>query len=130
MPDNFCLNCFSTISTMEEVCPACKVPIAAISAREYAEKLIRALEHPLADVRVRVIIALGMRGDPEAAEKLADCALHYPADIVQSIQIVTSLRKMRPSTSRHKALEALGKQHPAAVVRIAAMAALTQPTDQ
>ncbi len=130
MPENFCLNCFSTISAIEEICPECNAPVAAMSVREYKEKLVRALEHPLADIRMRVIIALGMRGDPEVAQKLTDCALRHPADIVESLQIVTSLRKMKPGTSRHKALETLGKQHPAAVVRIAAMAALTQPTGQ
>jgi len=130
MHQSFCLKCFYMMSPDENICPACKAPVAAFSAREYMEKLIGALEHPLADVRMRVIIALGMRGDSGVAQRLADCALQHPVDVVEGLEVVKSLRKMKQGKSRQMALEMLARQHPAAVVRIAAMSTLTLPVRQ
>jgi len=124
MQQYFCPKCFRMMSIEQEICSACKAPVAAMSAREYTEKLIGALEHPLADVRMRVIIAMGMRGDAEFARRLADCALRHPIDVIEGLEVVTRLRKMQQGESRQKALQTLVKGHPAAVVRNAARSAL------
>ena len=67
----FCLTCFSTMPPDGQTCPACGQGVAAASARDYRKKLTRALQHPLADVRMRAIIALGLRGEASAA--IAEC---------------------------------------------------------
>jgi HEAT repeat protein len=76
-----CPNCFKEIAPGIEVCPACGERIAALSGRDYTAKLVHALDHPLADVRMRAIIALGLRGEAPAA--LAACTLRHSADIVE-----------------------------------------------
>lgn len=65
------------------------------------------------------ILTLGNRGEVQAALPLAQCALAYPIDVVQSLEIVRSLRKLPNSPERAAAL-ALLLHHPARAVRRAA----------
>jgi hypothetical protein len=61
--------------------PACGARTAGLGGRDYREALLHALHHQWADVRMRVMIALGLRGEPETADALAECALRHAADI-------------------------------------------------
>ena len=125
MHETFCMNYFSTTPGGAVVCPACGGDVPALTSRSYREKLIGALHHPLADVRMRAVIALGLRRDTEAANDLMECALRDPTDVIQALEIVKSLRMLSAGQQRYKALQDLCERHPAAVVRIAAMAAMT-----
>lgn len=122
-----CPNCFADISAVAEVCPACGELLAALSARDYSEKLIHALAHPLADVRMRAIIALGLRGEAKTAEPLAACALSHSTDVVEGLEVVHSLAMMADGERRRSALTLLEKRHQARAVRTAAARALAQP---
>lgn len=116
----FCPACFAPLIQEAEVCPACGARMAVLSGRDYREKLVHALRHPLADVRMRAIIALGLRGEPETAEALVECALHYPTDVVAGQEIVRSLARMKSAGVRQAALATLKVRHSARVVRKAA----------
>lgn len=72
----------------------CGVDISALSERDYNEKLIYALHHPLSDIRLRASIALGLRGDAGAARALVTCALCHPSDFVEGLEVVNSLRQI------------------------------------
>lgn len=124
MHETFCMNCFSTMPGGAVVCPACGGDVAALTSRSYREKLIGALHHPLADVRMRAVIALGLRRDTEAADELVKCTLRHPTDVVEALEIVKSLRMLPAGQQRYNALQDLCERHPATVVRIAAMAAM------
>ena len=91
-----------------------------LSVRVYRDKLLAALNHPLADVRLRAIIALGWRGEGETAQALAQCALHHPVDVVEGLQVIESLRGMRDTAARRSALRILAERHPARAVRLRA----------
>lgn len=117
---SYCPGCFALIDACAERCPACGVDIAAIDARQYRDKLVAALEHPLADVRLRAIIALGLRGEGEAAEPLVRCALCHPTDVVQGLQVVKSLDAIRDTRARERALQTLAAEHRSRLVRAAA----------
>lgn len=117
-----CPNCFKEIASGIEDCPACGERIAALSERDYTAKLVHALDHPLADVRMRAIIALGLRG--EAAAALAACALRHPADVIEGLEVVHSLHLMGGEPSATASLEQLACGHPARAVREAAVAAI------
>jgi HEAT repeat protein len=101
--------------------------MAELNGRDYREKLVHALRHPLADVRMRVIIALGRRGESETAEALVECALRYPIDVVAGQEIVCSLARLKSADVRQTALSTLEARHPASIVRKAAKRALTEP---
>ncbi len=104
--------------------------MAVLSGRDYREKLVHALRHPLADVRVRAIIALGLRGEPETADALVECALRHPTDVVASQEIVRSLARMKNAGVRQTALATLKAHHSARVVRKAAKRAWAELSPQ
>jgi soluble P-type ATPase len=120
----FCMNCFAPMSATDTVCPVCHSGAAALSARDYRDKLLRALEHPLADVRVRAIHALRLRADEAAADALAQCALKHPVDVVQGLLVIAALRAIRTSADGRGALARLSTEHPAHAIRHAAGVAL------
>ena len=95
-----------------------------LSERDYQTKLLHALLHPLSEVRMRAIIALGMRRNPIAADALFDCALRHPKDVVEGLEIVASLALLQPHSAGHAALCRLAARHPAHAVRSAAKKAL------
>lgn len=122
--ESYCLNCFSLIPAEAEICPVCGEHIASLSSHGYREKLLHALEHPLDDVRMRAIIALGLRREAGTALPLAQCALRHPSDVVEGMEIVNALKNFDASTEGAHALKMLASDHAAHAVRAAAEAAL------
>ena len=120
----FCISCFAPLAQEEDTCPVCGARMQDISSSDYQKKLIHALLHPLADVRMRAIIALGWRGESEAAEELAACALRHPRDVVEGLEIINSLVQMKNVEVCQAALSALQVHHPAHAVREGAARAL------
>ncbi|HUW00398.1 MAG TPA: HEAT repeat domain-containing protein [Gallionella sp.] len=120
----FCLACFMPLPAEADICPVCGARMAELSKRNYREKLTHALLHPLADIRMRAIIALGLRGEPETADALVACALRHPTDVVQGMEIIHSLDQMKDATVRQAALSTVQAQHHAHAVREGAARAL------
>lgn len=119
----YCLHCFAELSAASEVCSSCGANPAEMPGN-YVQGLIHALYHPLADVRMRAIIALGLRGETQAAEELADCALRHPIDLIEGLEIVDSLRRIAEAAGQRAALARIAQAHPAHAVRQAAIEAL------
>ena len=126
MPETYCPECFAMIPADAPVCPACGADVVRLSARDYREKLLHALQHPLADVRLRAIIALGLRGDAGAADAMAHCALRYPADVTAALEVINGLRQFDSGPRSGAALTLLAEQHPGRAVRAAAQRALEE----
>ncbi|MHB1100129.1 MAG: HEAT repeat domain-containing protein [Burkholderiales bacterium] len=124
MGDLYCLNCHAMIPAEAKICPNCGENQDLMSEQEYRDKLLHALNHPLDDVRMRAIIALGLRHEEGTALHLAECALHHPSDVVEGMEIVNSLRKFGASQEGRQALERLAVHHAAHAVRVAAETAL------
>ena len=122
----FCPRCFAEIEPAPVVCPACGVDVAQWRSRSYSERLVHALGHPLADVRMTSIEALGRMGDPDAAMPLARCALAHPVDVTQGLAIVSALAKLRRGESWADAVRML-RDHPARAVARAATELLACP---
>lgn len=117
-PQQVCLACFRLAPAQSPSCPSCGADLAAISARDYRYKLLHALEHPLADVRMRAIIACGWRGEASAARPLYELALRHPVDVVEGLAVVASLRSL--GDEGRALLKELAETHPARAVRAAA----------
>lgn len=122
----YCGQCFAMYPTGDACCLRCGAPTAALSFRDYQEKLVHALEHPLADVRMRAIIALGLRGESKAVQALVDCALRHPTDVTEGLQIVHSLQAMLAGTGDLSSLERLTREHPGHAIQLAALRVLGQ----
>lgn len=73
---------------------------------------------------MRAIIALGLRGEAQAADALAACALRHPLDVVEGLEIVRSLRCIAELTGERQALTRIAHDHPGHAVRQAAEQAL------
>ncbi|HCA26153.1 MAG TPA: hypothetical protein DEP05_00595 [Betaproteobacteria bacterium] len=128
---NYCVHCFAEITPDIQQCPYCGVVIQEwVRSLDYETRLIHTLDHPLAAVRMRAIIALGKRRDSQAADSLVRCALRHPVDVVEGLEIVDSLRCLHPERARSKALACLAHGHPAHAVRQAAAHALTAMADE
>jgi len=125
----FCMNCFARVSTDDTVCPACGQRVAELSERDYRDKLLHALEHPLADVRMRAVHALRLRAEAPTADPLAQCALKHPVDVVQGLLIIDALGAMKDSVEGRRALLLLSAEHPAHAVRAAACSVLGREGD-
>jgi Uncharacterised protein family UPF0547 len=72
----FCPKCYRQIPVDAEVCPYCGTSVHEWAKKIYSQRLIDALGHPLDDVRMRAIIALGLRseGCREAPDRLRPAA--------------------------------------------------------
>ncbi len=113
----FCPACFRGVPRAHGNCPDCGEDMDAWNAsRSYTERLIHALAHPLAEVRMRSIIALGKRKDEASITMLERCAFRHPADIIQAMEIIRALENMPSSSAKTQALDALA-EHPAHAIR-------------
>jgi HEAT repeat protein len=74
---SFCANCFEIIDYADAICPRCNAQ-QNTAPGNLVLKLIRALKHPLADVRKRVVFVLGEKRAAEATNGLAEVADHDP----------------------------------------------------
>jgi HEAT repeat protein len=118
----YCPNCFAerTLEAHEQPCPICGTDPARWEAEHsFAERLRHALKHPNPQARMMAILTLGNRGEPEAAIPLAECAFDHPLDVVQDLEIVRAIQKIRSGPERTRALEML-TQHAIRAVRAAA----------
>lgn len=117
----FCPACFGRIDADARVCPKCAADLAALSERDHLDKLLGALDHPLAGVRLRAVVALGWRADPQGAGALERLTLRHPADVVEGLAVVDALARL--GAAGLASLDRLAARHPAHAVREAALAA-------
>jgi len=122
----FCPHCFHRVPDDAEHCPDCGAAFGDEERRSFATRLIDALYHPLSEVRMRVIIALGWRRQRDAADALVACARRNPLDVTEGLRIVESLRQMFESEAGNPGLERLAARHPSAIIREAAAGALEE----
>ncbi|HTT13937.1 MAG TPA: HEAT repeat domain-containing protein [Burkholderiaceae bacterium] len=125
-----CPACFRVIASSARRCRLCGVDVEALSQRGYREKLVAALKHPLADVRMRAIIALGWQRNADAAQALVDVALRHERDVVQALAVVGALARLQPHEKAHAALATLAARHPAHAVQVAAHRLSERPSGE
>jgi HEAT repeat protein len=87
----FCPNCYAQIPVDAAICPHCRATLSDWQEKTYPDRLIDALGHPLSEVRMRAIIALGWRKERAAERPLVDCALRHPIDVIEGLEIFNSL---------------------------------------
>lgn len=122
--EQYCLECFARIPLEVASCPACGHATGGDDRTRFPERLVHALQHPLSEVRMRAIVALGWRASEDASQALADCALRRPVDVNESLAVVTALAQLSAGPRRAAALRRLAASHAARAVRAAAVQAL------
>lgn len=116
-PQHDCPSCFARIRHNDATCPHCQVQIERwIRTHTYLERLIHALKHPDSESRIASIIALGNHGDPLAALPLVACAMNFPADTTQNLEIMRAISRLPSSREKRVALTVLG-EHPSRIIR-------------
>jgi hypothetical protein len=117
MIHTFCPNCFEDIGPDAEICESCSINVKEwMVQKSYTARLIHALNHPIAEVRMGAIISLGKLKEVKAAVPLAQCALGHPMDVVQGQEIIRALKQMDFGLEVATSLEMLAR-HPARVIR-------------
>lgn len=118
--DGYCPHCFAALDWAAQYCPHCHTDLAAWSRQSYPARLIHALQHPLADVRLRAVIALGLLRWEAAAPALVACTLRDPTNVPQALEVVHSLQQLLPAEAGRVGLAQLAATHPAHAAREAA----------
>ena len=122
--EQYCLECFALIPLDVAACPACGHATGGDGHARFAVRLVHALHHPLSEVRMRAIVALGWRASEDAAQALADCALRRPVDVSEGLAVVEALAQLSAGQRRVAALRRLAGGHTARAVRAAALRVL------
>ncbi len=129
MSEVFCMHCFAQLAAVSVNCPLCHHPVDDIEDGDYQRKLIDALHHQHADIRMRAIVAIGIRRDKHAADALVACALRNPSDLAEGMQIVAALKVIDDGKPRVTALHYLFARHPSNEIKQATHAILNDLVD-
>lgn len=125
MSAQFCPRCFAELPSALPQCLRCGLALDSWERDvPYSERLIHALGHPNPEVRMGAIIALGGRRETAACAALLHCALIWPSDVVQGLEIVRALQAMEATDAPVPMLVRLAEEHPAHAIRRAALGAL------
>lgn len=126
----YCMKCFALIPAGMETCPVCGYPVELASMLDYRQKLLHALDHPLDDVRMRAIIAIGLCRDISMSLPLVECALRHPLNIEEGLAVVEALKHFHDAPEGVQAMESLARDHDAHAVRQAASIAMNPSIPQ
>ena len=89
----FCTECWHETDSSHRTCPRCGANLA-INPHSYEEKLISALDHPLAEARVRACWLVGINNIQAAATKLMS-VVENDTDLFVRRAAVLALGKIR-----------------------------------
>lgn len=113
----FCPDCWQEVTPDQQTCPHCGSDLAGQQRADYETKLIRALEHRMADRRLVAARVLGQIGGIRAVRALIKLA-ERDGDPYASAEAVRSLARIGGQEA--KAYLRKASQHQSAVVRDAA----------
>jgi HEAT repeat protein len=123
----FCPNCWRMVKEAVEACPACGHRPKLSDEESYEDKLLAALEHPVADVRMVAVEVLGQRRSRRAVPALFKLLVDEEADFYLLRQVVKALATI----GTPDALRSLGwaaRRHPSRLVRNEARTAIAAAT--
>jgi len=113
-----CPACWRVVSHDAPRCPHCWADIAQLHERDFRDKLLSALTHPIADTVIRAAVGLAVRGDPGASRAIETAMQRFPNQPHVLAGLLNALVVVRDEDAKRIALDALG--HRSFVVRKAA----------
>lgn len=111
----YCPACWHEIAGTETHCPNCGFELAQDQALSFEEKLLRSLEHPVAEKRLLAIQILGDLGSQAALPGLENLLEKETKDIYALRETLVALSKIQGPRSR--ALLQKATQHPFQIIR-------------
>jgi len=113
----FCPDCWQEVTPEERTCPACGTDLGKHERADYEAKLIRALEHRMADRRLIAARVLGQIGGTRAVRALIKLAERGddPYASAEAVRALSRIGGRQATAYLRKA-----NDHPSAVVRHAA----------
>ena len=118
----YCPNCWQSFRKDADRCPACGFDIRrSWDAREYTDKLVAALRHPVPETVIRVACILGQRREVRGVETLAELVKTTP-DVYVAAAGVRALGQI--GTPEALAFLQTLMNHPAQMVREGVIAIL------
>ena len=119
-----CPACWRVVPHDARVCSHCGADIAQLHERDFRDKLLAALTHPIADTVIRAAVALAARHDPEASHAIETAMRRFPSEPHVLTGLLSALIVVADDDARRIALDALG--HRSLIVRRAAAQVLEQ----
>jgi HEAT repeat protein len=113
-----CPACWRAVPHDALQCPHCSANIAQLHEREFRDKLLAALTHPIADTVIRAAVALAARHDPEASRAIETAMQRFPTEPHVLAGLLNALMVVGDEEAKRIALDALG--HRSFIVRRAA----------
>jgi HEAT repeat protein len=101
----YCWHCYGESVLSRGPCERCGRPIEAPEATTYLERLLWALDHPLGEIRLFAVQALGARRDRSAAGRLRELATetrdpYVAAEAVRSLVLIEGEENVRDVLER------------------------------
>jgi len=121
----FCPACWTEAAFSLTACPHCGASISALSADVYSTKLVRALRHPISEIRERAARLLGNVGGPETRGELLRL-VDQQADTYLAAAALEGLARLErrfPELPQTVWKSFTGQEYPL-LVRVAALEAL------
>ena len=119
-----CPACWRVVPHDARWCSHCGADITSLHERDFRDKLIAALAHPIADTVIRAAVALAARRDPEASRAIETAMRRFPNEPHVLAGLLSALIVVADDDARRIALDSLG--HRSFIVRRAAAQALEQ----
>lgn len=119
-----CPACWRVVPHDMRLCSHCGADIPHLHERDFRDKLMAALTHPIADTVIRAAGVLAARHDPEASHAIETTMRRFPNEPHVLAGLLRALIAVADDEARRIALDALG--HRSLIVRRAAAQVLEQ----
>jgi HEAT repeat protein len=110
-----CPACWRVVPHDARLCSHCGANITNLHERDFRDKLLAALTHPIADTVIRAAVALAARHDPEASHAIETAMRRFPNEPHVLAGLLSALVVVADDDARRIALDALG--HRSFIVR-------------
>lgn len=119
-----CPACWRPVPHDARQCPHCGADIEQLHERDFRDKLLAALSHPIPDTVIRAALILAARHDPEASRAIEAAMARFPDQPHVLAGLLDALIFVADDTAQRIAQDAL--RHRSVIVRRAAAQALDQ----
>ncbi len=90
----YCPNCWVELSSLENICPRCGYQLEAYANLTLEEKLVMALNHPVAENRMLAVQILGELGSVLALPQFEKIITDRSADVYLQREVINALARI------------------------------------
>lgn len=90
----YCPNCWVELTSIENICPGCGYQLEAYADLTLEEKLVMALNHPVAENRMLAVQILGKLGSVLALPQFENIITDRSADVYLQREVIKALARI------------------------------------